>query len=117
MSAELERATLEVYRRGAELAASRGIIIADTKLEFGLVPAGTLTLADEVLTPDSSRFWLAAEWQPGRPQRSLDKQFVRDWSAGLDRDRRPPGPAIPDDLVAATQARYQELYARLTGGE
>jgi phosphoribosylaminoimidazole-succinocarboxamide synthase len=117
MAAELERVTLEVYRRGAELAAARGIVIADTKLEFGLLPDGTLMLADEVLTPDSSRFWLAAEWQPGRPQRSLDKQFVRDWSAGLDWDRRPPGPAIPDDVVAATQARYQELYARLTGGE
>ncbi|HEY2269540.1 MAG TPA: phosphoribosylaminoimidazolesuccinocarboxamide synthase [Streptosporangiaceae bacterium] len=116
-AAELERVTLEVYRRGAELAAARGIVIADTKLEFGLLPDGTLVLADEVLTPDSSRFWLAAQWQPGRPQRSLDKQFVRDWSAGLDWDRRPPGPAIPDDIVAATQARYAELYARLTGGE
>jgi phosphoribosylaminoimidazole-succinocarboxamide synthase len=117
VAAELERVTLEVYCRGAELAAARGILIADTKLEFGLLPDGTLMLADEVLTPDSSRFWLAAEWEPGRPQRSLDKQFVRDWSAGLDWDRRPPGPAIPDDVVAATQARYQELYARLTGGE
>jgi phosphoribosylaminoimidazole-succinocarboxamide synthase len=113
-AAELERATLEVYRRGAELAASRGIIIADTKLEFGRPDDGTLMLADEVLTPDSSRFWLASEWQPGRPQRSLDKQFVRDWSASLDWDRRPPGPAIPPDIVAATQARYQELYTRLT---
>jgi phosphoribosylaminoimidazole-succinocarboxamide synthase len=117
VAAELRRATLEVYRRGAELAAARGIVIADTKLEFGLLPDRTLVLADEVLTPDSSRFWLASEWQPGRPQRSLDKQFVRDWSAGLDWDRRPPGPAVPDDIVAATQARYQELYARLTGGE
>jgi phosphoribosylaminoimidazole-succinocarboxamide synthase len=117
VAAELERVTLEVYRRGAELAAARGILIADTKLEFGLLPDGTLMLADEVLTPDSSRFWLAAEWQPGRPQRSLDKQFVRDWSAGLDWDQRPPGPAIPAEVVAATQARYQELYARLTGGE
>ena len=113
-AAELERATLEVYRRGAALAASRGIIIADTKLEFGRPDDGTLMLADEVLTPDSSRFWLASEWQPGRPQRSLDKQFVRDWSASLDWDRRPPGPAIPPDIVAATQARYQELYTRLT---
>ena len=117
MAAELERATLELYRRGAELAASRGIIIADTKVEFGLLPDGTLMLADELLTPDSSRFWLADEWQPGRPQRSLDKQFVRDWSAGLDWDRRPPGPAIPPDVVAATQARYQELYARITARE
>ena len=117
VTAELRRATLEVYRRGLELAARRGILIADTKLEFGLLPDGTLVLADEVLTPDSSRFWLAAEWRPGGPQRSLDKQFLRDWSAGLDWDRRPPGPVIPDDVVAATQARYQELYARVTGGE
>jgi phosphoribosylaminoimidazole-succinocarboxamide synthase len=114
---DLQRATLEVYRRGAGLAAARGIIIADTKLEFGLDAGGTLTLADEVLTPDSSRFWLAAEWRPGGPQRSLDKQFVRDWSAGLDWNRTPPGPAIPPDIVAATQARYQELYSRLTSDE
>jgi phosphoribosylaminoimidazole-succinocarboxamide synthase len=114
-AAGLRRLTLEVYRRGAELAAARGVIIADTKLEFGAAPDGTLVLADEVLTPDSSRFWLASEWQPGRPQRPLDKQFVRDWSAGLDWDRKPPGPAIPPDVVAATQARYAELYERLTG--
>jgi phosphoribosylaminoimidazole-succinocarboxamide synthase len=116
-AAELQRVTLEVYRRGAELAASRGVVIADTKLEFGLLPDGTLMLADEVLTPDSSRFWLAAEWRPGRPQRSLDKQFLRDWSAGLDWDRKPPGPAIPPEIVAATRERYLELYARLTGSE
>ena len=114
-AAELRRATLEVYRRGAELAAERGIIIADTKLEFGLAPDGSLVLADEVLTPDSSRFWQAAEWQPDRPQRSLDKQFLRDWSAGLDWDRKPPGPEIPPDVVTATQARYTELYDHLTG--
>jgi phosphoribosylaminoimidazole-succinocarboxamide synthase len=117
VAADLERVTLEVYRRGAELAASRGIVIADTKLEFGLLDDGTLVLADEVLTPDSSRFWLAADWQPGRPQRSLDKQFLRDWSSSLDWDRRPPGPAIPPDIVAATRARYRELYSRLTGGD
>ncbi len=117
VTADLERVTLEVYRRGAELAASRGIVIADTKLEFGLLDDGTLVLADEVLTPDSSRFWLAADWQPGRPQRSLDKQFLRDWSSSLDWDRRPPGPAIPPDIVAATRARYLELYSRLTGGD
>ena len=114
-AAELERVTLEVYRRGAELAAARDIVIADTKLEFGLAEDGTLVLADEVLTPDSSRFWLASQWQPGRPQRSLDKQFLRDWSAGLDWDRRPPGPAIPPETVAATRDRYLELYTRLTG--
>ncbi|MGH3153425.1 MAG: phosphoribosylaminoimidazolesuccinocarboxamide synthase [Streptosporangiaceae bacterium] len=117
VAADLERVTLEVYRRGAELAASRGVVIADTKLEFGLLDDGTLVLADEVLTPDSSRFWLAAEWQPGRPQRSLDKQFLRDWSSGLDWDRRPPGPVIPPGIVAATRARYLELYSRLTGND
>jgi phosphoribosylaminoimidazole-succinocarboxamide synthase len=115
LAASLERVTLEVYRRGAEVAESRGIIVADTKLEFGLAPDGTLTLADEVLTPDSSRFWPGAQWQPGRPQPSLDKQFLRDWSAGLDWDRKPPGPAIPPEIVAATQARYSELYTRITG--
>src|ERR1700744_6034536 len=114
VAAELRRATLEVYRRGAELAAARGILIADTKLEVGGLPASTLMLADEVLTPDSSRFWLASQWQPGGPQRSLDKQFLRDWSAGLDWDRRPPGPAIPPEIVAATRDRYLELYTRLT---
>ena len=109
LAAELKRATLEVYRRGAELAAERGVIIADTKLEFGLGEDGTLMLADEVLTPDSSRFWLASEWQPGRPQRSLDKQFVRDWSAGLDWDRKPPGPAIP--VVARAKSAPAALSA------
>jgi phosphoribosylaminoimidazole-succinocarboxamide synthase len=117
LAASIRRATLEVYRRGFELAAARGIIIADTKLEFGLAGDGTVMLADEVLTPDSSRFWPASQWVPGRPQPSLDKQFLRDWSAGLDWDRKPPGPAIPDDVVAATQARYQELFTRLTGRE
>jgi phosphoribosylaminoimidazole-succinocarboxamide synthase len=116
LAAELQRATMEIYRRGAELAAARGVIIADTKLEFGLGEDGTLMLADEVLTPDSSRFWLASEWRPGRPQRSLDKQFVRDWSAGLDWDRLPPGPVIPPEVVAATQARYEELFSRVTSG-
>jgi phosphoribosylaminoimidazole-succinocarboxamide synthase len=117
IAADLERVTLEVYRRGAERAASRGILIADTKLEFGLLPDGTLMLADEVLTPDSSRFWLASQWRPGRPQRSLDKQFLRDWSSGLGWDRRPPGPAVPPDIVAATRERYLELYSRLTGAD
>ena len=117
VAAGLGRATLEVYRRGAELAASRGIIIADTKLEFGVAADGTLMLADEVLTPDSSRFWLGSEWQPGRPQRSLDKQFLRDWSSGLNWDRQPPGPPVPPDIVAATRERYLELYSRLTSAD
>jgi phosphoribosylaminoimidazole-succinocarboxamide synthase len=113
-AAELSRITLEVYRRGAALAAERGIIVADTKLEFGRAKDGTLVLADEVLTPDSSRFWPAVDYQPGRPQRSLDKQYLRDWSAALDWDRKPPGPEIPADVVAAMTARYTELYDRLT---
>jgi phosphoribosylaminoimidazole-succinocarboxamide synthase len=115
-AAEVKRLTLDVYARGAEIAAERGIVIADTKLEFGVDAAGTLTLADEVLTPDSSRFWAAAEWQPGGQQRYLDKQFVRDWSATVSGwDRKPPGPEIPHDIVNATRARYIEVFERLTG--
>ena len=115
VAAELRRITLEVYRRGAGRAVERGVIIADTKLEFGLAPDGSVILADEVLTPDSSRFWPRAQWQPGRPQHSLDKQFVRDWSATLNWDRTPPGPPIPDEIVAATRDRYIDVYQRLTG--
>jgi phosphoribosylaminoimidazole-succinocarboxamide synthase len=115
-AAKLKRLTLSVYQRGSEIAAERGIIIADTKLEFGFDGSGTLTLADEVLTPDSSRFWAAAEWQPGVPQRYLDKQFVRDWTSTItDWDRQPPGPELPHDIVNATRARYVEAYERLTG--
>ena len=115
MAAELERITLEIYRRGAALAAERGVLIADTKLEFGRAAAGSIMLADEVLTPDSSRFWPADSWVPGRPQHSLDKQFLRDWSATLDWDRTPPGPPIPEEIVTATRARYVDVYERLTG--
>ncbi|KAB2386126.1 phosphoribosylaminoimidazolesuccinocarboxamide synthase [Actinomadura montaniterrae] len=114
-AARLKDVTLEVYKRGAAIAAERGIIIADTKLEFGRAADGTLVLADEVLTSDSSRFWPADEWEPGRAQRSYDKQYVRDWSSTLDWDRTPPGPAIPQDVVDATRARYIEVYERLTG--
>jgi phosphoribosylaminoimidazole-succinocarboxamide synthase len=113
-AAQLQRLTLEVYRRGAAIAADRGIIVADTKLEFGRAPDGTLVLGDEVLTSDSSRFWPADEYEPGRPQHSLDKQFLRDWSATLDWDRKPPGPEIPPDVVEAMTVRYTELYDRLT---
>ena len=113
---ELRRLTLEVYRRGAEIAAGRGVIIADTKLEFGQAPDGTIVLADEVLTPDSSRFWSAAEWRPGGPQRYMDKQFVRDWSATITGwDRKPPGPEVPQSIVDATRARYIEVFERITG--
>jgi len=107
--------TIAVYRRGAELAAGRGIIVADTKLEFGVAPDGTLMLADEVLTPDSSRFWPADQWEPGRPQFAFDKQFVRDWATGTGWDKRPPAPEVPDDVVAVTRARYIEAYERITG--
>jgi phosphoribosylaminoimidazole-succinocarboxamide synthase len=108
--------TLAVYARGAEIAARNGILVADTKLEFGRDPAtGEIVLADEVLTPDSSRFWPAERWEPGRPQFSFDKQFVRDWSATLDWDRTPPGPEVPPDVVAATRARYVDAYERITG--
>jgi phosphoribosylaminoimidazole-succinocarboxamide synthase len=114
-AAELKRLTLTVYQRGWATASRRGIIVADTKLEFGQAPDGTLVLADEVLTPDSSRFWPADEYEPGRPQHSLDKQYLRDWSASIDWDRKPPGPEIPADIVEAMSARYNELYERLTG--
>jgi phosphoribosylaminoimidazole-succinocarboxamide synthase len=118
LAAELERLTLEVYTRGAAIAAARGIVVADTKLEFGRTrstASGQLLLADEVLTPDSSRFWPLDEWEPGRPQFSFDKQLVRDWSVRSGWDKRPPGPEIPDDVVALTRARYIEAYERITG--
>ena len=115
-AAELKRLTLAVYQRGAEIAADRGIIIADTKLEFGRAPDGAIVLADEVLTPDSSRFWSASEWHPGGPQHYLDKQFVRDWSSSIAGwDRKPPGPEVPPEIVEATRGRYIEVYQRLTG--
>jgi phosphoribosylaminoimidazole-succinocarboxamide synthase len=114
-AARLRELTLAVYARGAELAARGGILVADTKLEFGLDSAGAIVLADEVLTPDSSRFWPADAWEPGRPQFSFDKQYVRDWSATLDWDRTPPGPEVPAEVVAATRARYLEVYERITG--
>lgn len=115
-AAKLERLTLAVYARGAEIARERGVIIADTKFEFGTDADGTLVLADEVLTPDSSRFWKAADWQPGRPQTGYDKQVVRDWSSTLtDWDRTAPGPAIPPEVVAEARARYVEIYQRITG--
>ncbi len=114
-AAELRRITLEVYRRGADLAAERGIIVADTKLEFGKAKDGTIVLADEVLTPDSSRFWPAEEYQPGRPQHSYDKQYLRDWSTSIGWDRTAPGPEIPGDVLAVLTARYSELFEKITG--
>ena len=112
---ELRDHTLDVYRRGARIAAERGVIIADTKLEFGRDADGALVLADEVLTSDSSRFWPADLWQPGKPQFSFDKQYLRDWAAGTGWDRRPPAPEVPPEIVEATRARYVEAYERLTG--
>jgi len=114
-AAELKRVTLEVYQRGADLARERGIIVADTKLEFGFDSGGTLILADEVLTPDSSRFWPADSYAPGRPQHSFDKQYLRDWSASIGWDRAAPGPEIPDDVLGGLTARYAELFERITG--
>jgi phosphoribosylaminoimidazole-succinocarboxamide synthase len=114
-AAELKRITLEVYQRGADLARERGIIVADTKLEFGHDKDGTLVLADEVLTPDSSRFWPADSYSPGRPQHSFDKQYLRDWSASTGWDRTEPGPEIPDDVLGVLTARYAELFERITG--
>ena len=111
---ELRNRTLEIYQRGAALAQKKGIIIADTKVEFGRTPDGTLVLADEVLTPDSSRFWDAAMWEPGRGQDSFDKQIVRDWAAGTGWDKTAPGPDVPEDVVDRTRARYIEVYERLT---
>ena len=115
-AARLRDLTLEVYQRGHELARERGIVIADTKLEFGLAPDGTLVLGDELLTPDSSRFWPVEGWRPGGPQPSFDKQFLRDWSSQLDWDRTAPGPEIPPDIVEATRSRYGQVFEHLTGG-
>ena len=108
-------ASIAVYQRAAEHALARGIILADTKFEFGLAPDGTLVLGDEVLTPDSSRFWPAEGYEPGRPQPSFDKQPVRDWATESGWDRSPPAPAIPDDIVEGTTARYREAYERIVG--
>jgi phosphoribosylaminoimidazole-succinocarboxamide synthase len=120
---ELRRITLAVYARAQQVAERAGIIVADTKLELGRVPGGdgSLVLGDEVLTPDSSRFWPADVWQPGRSQPSLDKQVVRDWltspASGWDRASDGPPPPLPDEVVERTAAGYREVYRRLTGGD
>ncbi len=113
--ADLERVSVALYRFGAEWAAQRGLILADTKFEFGLDRDGRLVLGDEALTPDSSRFWPAADYEPGRPQPSFDKQYVRDYCESLGWDKTPPGPELPADVVAGTRARYAEAFERLTG--
>ncbi len=107
--------SIEVYERAAAHALERGIILADTKFEFGLDGTGTLTLGDEVLTPDSSRFWPADRYEVGRPQPSYDKQFVRDWAAGTGWDKTPPAPPIPDDVVVRTCELYLAAYERIAG--
>jgi phosphoribosylaminoimidazole-succinocarboxamide synthase len=114
-AAELRRITLEVYSRGARIAAERGIVIADTKLELGWATDGKLVLGDEVLTPDSSRFWPADSWIPGRVQFSFDKQYLRDWATSTGWDKQSPAPEVPDEVVAMVRARYVEVYERLTG--
>ena len=111
---EVERVALYLYRFASEHALTRGIIIADTKFEFGVDGEGQLVLADEAFTPDSSRFWPAADYEPGRAQPSFDKQFVRDYCESLGWDKTPPGPELPDDVVAGTRARYIEAFEGLT---
>lgn len=118
LAESLRRLTLEIYARAEKIACSRGIILADTKFEFGRRSDGTVVLADEVLTPDSSRFWDAERWHPGESSPSFDKQYVRDWlmqSSGWDRASDTPPPALPQDVINATRQRYIEAYERLTG--
>jgi phosphoribosylaminoimidazole-succinocarboxamide synthase len=119
LAARLRDVTLEVYGAAREFARSRGVILADTKFEFGLDGSGALVLADEVLTPDSSRYWPQEGYAPGHVQPSFDKQYVRDWltspASGWDRASDTPPPALPDDVVAATRSRYVEAYELITG--
>jgi len=113
-AAELRRLTLAIYQKASEHAESRGLVLADTKFEFGLRPDGIM-LADEVLTPDSSRFWEQAQWQPGGPQPSFDKQFVRDYLESIHWNKQAPAPKLPREVVERTQAKYLEAFRRLTG--
>jgi phosphoribosylaminoimidazole-succinocarboxamide synthase len=115
LAERLRDTSIAVYEHAAEHARERGIILADTKFEFGLDADGRLTLGDEVCTPDSSRFWPTDQYEPGRGQPSFDKQFVRDWASSTGWDRNPPAPPIPDDVVARTRAKYVEAYERITG--
>jgi phosphoribosylaminoimidazole-succinocarboxamide synthase len=116
LASRVAELAIALYRRGSEIAEPAGIILADTKFEFGTDPAtGALILIDEVLTPDSSRFWDAADYEPGRAQASYDKQYVRDYLETLDWDKTPPGPELPDEVVAGTRARYVEAFERITG--
>jgi phosphoribosylaminoimidazole-succinocarboxamide synthase len=112
---ELRRISIEIYRKAADHAAERGIIVADTKFEFGSSPGAEIVLGDEVLTPDSSRFWPSDGYEPGRSQASFDKQYVRDYADSLGWDHTPPGPELPDEVVRNTRAKYVEAYERITG--
>jgi phosphoribosylaminoimidazole-succinocarboxamide synthase len=115
-AAKLRQLTIDIYRKAAEHAESRGLILADTKFEFGRTPEGII-LADEVLTPDSSRFWEGAGWKPGGAQPSFDKQFVRDYLEEIHWNKQAPAPGLPDAVVERTQAKYLEAFRRLTGRE
>ena len=115
LAEQVRSVSLALYHRGASLCERVGIILADTKFEFGLLPSGELLLIDEVMTPDSSRFWDAEAYEPGRAQASYDKQFVRDWLEQQPWDKTAPGPELPDDVVAGTRARYVEAFERITG--
>ena len=117
VTAQLRDASLALYKEASDYARTRGIIIADTKFEFGRDKMGRIRLIDEVLTPDSSRFWPADQYEPGRSQPSFDKQFVRDYLETLDWDKQPPAPPLPPEVAAATTARYLEAYRLLTGSE
>ena len=112
---ELRRLSIALYTHGAQHARERGIILADTKFEFGRRADGTIVLGDEVMTPDSSRFWPADGYEPGRGQPSFDKQYVRDWASGSGWDKTPPAPALPDDVVARTRELYVDAYERIAG--
>jgi phosphoribosylaminoimidazole-succinocarboxamide synthase len=114
-AAAVRDASLALYRRGAEVCERAGILLADTKFEFGVLPSGEVILIDEVLTPDSSRFWEAAAYEPGRAQASYDKQFVRDWLTAQPWDKTPPGPALPAEVVDGTRNRYVTAFERITG--
>jgi phosphoribosylaminoimidazole-succinocarboxamide synthase len=115
IAAELRETTLKLYDTAAEYALSRGIILADTKFEFGANSEGTVTLGDEALTPDSSRFWELSGWTPGQSQPSYDKQFVRDWLTTSGWDKKSPPPELPNEIIEKTAARYEEAYERITG--
>ncbi|MBI5105783.1 MAG: phosphoribosylaminoimidazolesuccinocarboxamide synthase [Solirubrobacterales bacterium] len=115
LAGRLRDVSIQLYRFAADHAAERGVILADTKFEFGLDDRGELVLGDEVLTPDSSRFWPADQWEAGRPVPSFDKQFVRDWASSTGWDKTPPAPEIPDDVVQGTRAKYVEAYEKITG--